>query len=136
MPLSYGGLPSKLVNEFLMALCKKSTAFDEVTNSKAFRIIWFFEDEKEIKKLVELVFKYVREVSWRGRRILEGFLDNIRKSYANKHDQCLRRRRKREEIRLNIFPNIYREQLHLELYQILSLKASPRKLGRNLCKLL
>ena len=39
MPLSYGGLPSKLVNGLLMALCKKSTASDEVTNSKAFRII-------------------------------------------------------------------------------------------------
>ena len=132
IPLSYGGLPSKLVTGLLMALAKKSATSDEILASgKSPKVIWFFEDEDEMRKIVELIFKNVKEVNCKGRRILENFLDSIRKSYASKHSYSLRRR-KRDDVKKNVFPEVYREQLNGVCSQILAPKSPQRKLGKIL----
>lgn len=38
IPLSYGGLPSKLVTGLLMALAKKSATSDEISSSKSSKV--------------------------------------------------------------------------------------------------
>src|SRR5690606_4065454 len=58
MLLSYGGLPSKLISNLLIALAKKNN--------------YFFDDKTEMKLVVEKVFEYMKDVSCKGRRILEG----------------------------------------------------------------
>jgi len=84
-----------------------------------------------MKKIVELIFKNVKEVNCKGRRILENFLDSIRKSYASKHSYSLRRR-KRDDVKKNVFPEVYREQLNGVCSQILAPKSPQRKLGKIL----
>ena len=118
IPLSYGGLPGKLISNLLNALAKKNN--------------FFFDDKEEMKAVVEKVFEYFKDVSCKGRRILEGFLENIRKAYINKLTPQRRMTKRKLPPPENPFPEVYSSQLKKLSKDILGKKILPRKLG--MCK--
>lgn len=64
MLLSYGGLPNKLITNVLITLAKKNN--------------YFYDDKEEMKTIVSTVLDSYKEVSCKGRRILEKFLGSIK----------------------------------------------------------
>jgi hypothetical protein len=64
MLLSYGGLPNKLITNVLITLARKNN--------------FFYDDKEEMKTIVCTVLDSYKEVSCKGRRILEKFLGSIR----------------------------------------------------------
>lgn len=114
MLLSYGGLPSKLISNLLLALAKKND--------------YFFEDKEEMRAIVLKVFEHLKDVSCKGRRILEGFLDTIRKAYKSKLTPPPRRTKRKIQPPQNPFPEIYNDQLKALCKSILSQKPIPKKI--------
>lgn len=116
MLLSYGGLPSKLISNLLISLAKKNN--------------YFFDDREEMKKVVQKVFEHFKDVSCKGRRILEGFLEIIRKQYQMKLSPLPRRTKRVIEPPHNPFPEAYGEQLQVLTRAILNQKRIPKKIGK------
>jgi len=115
MLISYSGLPNKFVTNLLLKLTRKNN--------------FFIEQIEELKGIIELIFKNFKEVNCKGRRILEGFLDNIRKAFK-KHCALPTIKTKRNMQPLqNPFPDLYKTQLESLGSTVLSQsKSYPKKL--------
>ena len=116
MLLSYGGLPNKLITNILITLAKKNN--------------FFMDDPEEMKKIIKKIFESFKEVNCKGRRILEKFLDSIRKAYKNKHAPPMRRGRRVLELQPDPFPSAYQESIKALSNSILTQKTVPRKVGK------
>ena len=116
MLLSYGGLPNKLITNILITLAKKNN--------------YFMDDLEEMKEVIAKVFDSFKEINCKGRRILEKFLGSIRKAYKNMHAPPIRRRLKIVKLRPDPFPSVYMDNIKKLSHNILSQKASNRKVGK------
>jgi hypothetical protein len=115
MLISYSGLPNKLISNLLKKLVIKNNYF-----------IGQFEDAE---KVIELVFKNFREVNCKGRRILEGFTEMIKKAYE-KHCALPTIKPKKNMVPIhNPFPECYSAHFEDEGKLVLGqVRSHPRKL--------
>ena len=117
MLLSNGGLPNKVITNILITLAKKNN--------------YFMDDAEEMKNVVKKVFDSFKEVNCKGRRILEKFMDCIRKAHKNKHAAPVRRRRRVVELKPDPFPSVYKNSIkELSDSVLKDTNVSPRKVGK------
>jgi hypothetical protein len=105
--ISYGGISSKDIFKVFKLL--------------AIKLDDYADDFETMKATLDLVFKEFKEVGCQGRRILDKFMDRIKRAYQKKHFRDPRRGNRFEaNVPENPFPTLYELKINEICNEILS----------------